>query len=354
VATTPDEIDRLAPLWQKLERHCPAPAPFQTFAWSCRTAAVAEATGYGSARIIAISRAGEPVLIAPFVLRRAIGVGVVQWLGEPLAEFGDLLVSDEATRSDVDLVLRTMRGWTDADLVWLRNVRADGALERLLPARPGERIAADAAPFASPDGERRSSRGRKRLRAKQARLEALGEVRLEHATGTAAAHLAAEAVGLKCAWLRERGVFASPLLNPVWRDCLVDLAGADGGHVGRLMVGDRPIAYEVGFRHRDHYASWMGAFVAEFADCSPGRLLTEAMIDWCRSEGLVYDLLPPDDPYKREHAAGAMPVAHRLFPLSMRGRLAARLVRARPAAKALYARAPRLARQSFARLLTTR
>lgn len=146
-------------------------------------------------------------------------------------------------------------------------------------------------------------------------------------------------------------MFASPLLKPEWRRCLVELAGAEGGHVGRLMVGDRVAAYEIGFRHRDHYASWMGAFEPEFAACSPGRLLTEAMIDWCRGQNLVYDLLPPDDPYKREHAGGSVPVAHRLVPLSLRGQAAGAVLRLRPAIKALYARAPLRVRQSLVRLL---
>jgi CelD/BcsL family acetyltransferase involved in cellulose biosynthesis len=352
VAATSDEIDRLQPVWMDLERRCPSPAPFQTFAWSRRTAAAAEAAGYGRARIVTLRRGGEPVLLAPLMLRRVKGVGVVQWLGEPLAEFGDLLVTEQATAADAELLLRTVRNWTDADLLWLRNVRADGVIERLLPSCRRERLADDAAPFAGPEEPRRESRGRKRLRTKQAKLEALGPVRLEHANGPEAAAVAAAAVELKCRWLRERGVFASPLLKPEWRQCLIELAGSEGGHVGRLMVGDRIAAYEIGFRHRDHYASWMGAFEPEFSACSPGRLLTEAMIDWCRGEGLVYDLLPPDDPYKREHAGGSVPVAHRLVPLSLRGQLAGAVLRSRPAIKALYARAPLRVRQSVGRVLS--
>ncbi len=134
LAATPDEIDRLQPLWAELGSRCPSPAPFQTFAWSRRTAVAAEAAGYGRARIVTVRRGGEPVLLAPFLVRRVKGIGIVQWLGEPLAEFGDILVTEQATAADAALLLRTVRNWADADLLFLRNVRADGAFERLLPS----------------------------------------------------------------------------------------------------------------------------------------------------------------------------------------------------------------------------
>jgi CelD/BcsL family acetyltransferase involved in cellulose biosynthesis len=233
--------------------------------------------------------------------------------------------------------MRTVQSWADADLLWLRRARADSALERLWPAN--QRLEMSAAPFVPPCAAPRS-KNRKRLETKRSKLAERGPVAFDLATGAQASEWADAAIRLKCRWLQERGLLLSPVFEPAWRDCVVDLAGSTAGLVARLSVGERPIAFEIGFRHGDHYASWLGAFEAEFAAWSPGRLLTDDMIRWCKTEGLVYDLLPPEDAHKLEHTSESMSVATRSVPLTLRGQFAEWIIRTRPLAKAVYSRLP--------------
>ena len=92
--------------------------------------------------------------------------------------------------------------------------------------------------------------------------------------------------------------------------------------VSRLTLDGRTAAIEMGFRHRDTYHLYLGAFAPEFAQLGPGNVLTERMLGWCAENGIMrYDMLAPRSRNKAEWQSGEVGVVDFALPMTWRGRL---------------------------------
>jgi CelD/BcsL family acetyltransferase involved in cellulose biosynthesis len=288
-----------------------------------------------------------PRVIVPLAIETRLGVSVLRWLGEPLTQYGDALVSSSATQDDLAAAWQAINQ-LPADIILLRNIRQTANAVGLTKGR-GQRLGETLSPYLDLDlfrcgADYSSVMGKgadKRARTAQRRLAALGEVSFRVDHGDAARASARAAIAMKAAWLEARGLTRSAIECPVKREALVDLSGSAGGAVSALMLDGVLVAAEIGFFHRDHYIAYLGAFHADYANRSPGRVQMLHTINWCREQGFkAYDLLPPGGDYKEDWSSHSEPVFDFAEARTALGTAFLAMQKLRPHAKAIYTALP--------------
>lgn len=296
---------------------------------------------------------GRLVMLWPLLRRRSLGLDILQFMGAPVAQFGDVLVEPGPHR----------QAWLDAgwkaldrlgaDLFEIRQLRADAALSRpeaaLLVQRQDapfaeleRRVSAEGPSLAYPARER--SNYRRRLR----RLAERGELGFGALTpGAEARELAATAVTMKRRALARHGILAPTVADPRFQELFAALAGDAADEAGlRLSLvtcAGRPIGIDISFDCLGRSFGHVIASDPDFEREGIGRILIHRAFAEARARGsTVFDLLAPADPYKLEHADGSVAVYDLAMPLSRRGRLicALALPRLRPTLKTMAKRLP--------------
>lgn len=306
--------------------------------------------------LVAGRDAGRLVMLWPLERRRRLGLELARLMGAPVAQFGDILIEPGPQREHW-----LERGWEalrrhGVDLVELRLVRADAALghcSRLSLTAP---VVSEEAPFAdlalrvAPDGPslayppRDRSSYRRRLR----RLADRGEIAfISRAPGEEARTLAEKAVAMKRAALAQHGIVAPAVADLRFGRFFAALAADPNDEAGlRLSVitcDRRPIGIDLSFDCKGRSFGHVIASDPGFEREGLGRVLVHHAFASARERGnSIFDLLAPADPYKREHADGAVPVRDFTVPLSWRGQLACdfALPHLRPTLKAIAKRLP--------------
>src|ERR1051326_2072317 len=168
--------------------------------------------------IVTARQGGRLVMIWPLIAVRCAGLKRLCWMGEPVSQYGDVLVEDGPARFYL-----LSRGWAfvkslGADIIHLRKTREDAVVFPLLRQARTLSIAVAAAPHldlaSAADYEtyqrRYPAKKRARRRRLLERLEQRGLVAFErHEYGPVAADLVTEALRLKQQWLIARGVVAT-------------------------------------------------------------------------------------------------------------------------------------------------
>lgn len=294
------------------------------------------------------------VMIWPLLRQRRLGFEILRLMGEPVAQFGDVLVEREGQEERLLAAgWRTVRG-LGADLCELRRIRADAALR--LVALPGDALPLETrqAPRADldlrvgPDGPssiypaRERSNYRRRLR----RLNEHGAVGIgAYGPGREAARLTGEAVRMKQAALKRHGLFAPTVSDPRFAAFFHDLAG-DGDspiRITAITCNDTTIGIDIALDCRQTSFGHIIATHPSHERGGIGGILVHASFAAAKARGnRHFDLLAPADPYKRDHADSFTEVVDWMVPLSLKGRLACRLglQNLRPVLKAALARLP--------------
>ncbi|AZO79891.1 MULTISPECIES: GNAT family N-acetyltransferase [unclassified Bosea (in: a-proteobacteria)] len=300
--------------------------------------------------------AGRLVMLWPLERRHRLGLVLVRLMGAPVAQFGDVLIEADPRREHW-----LERGWEalrrrGVDLVELRLVRDDGALghcNRLGLTTP---VVSQEAPFAdlalrvAPDGPSLAYPGRDRsgYRRRLRRLAERGEIAfISIAPGREARALAEQAVAMKRESLVQHGVIAPTVADPRFARFFAELAADLDDEAGlRLSVvscSGRPIGIDLSFDCKGRSFGHVIASDPGFEREGLGRVLVHHAFASARARGSsIFDLLAPADPYKQEHADGAVPVRDFTVPLSWRGQLACdfALPHLRPTLKAIAKRLP--------------
>lgn len=125
-------------------------------------------------------------------------------------------------------------------------------------------------------------------------------------------------------YLETRGVdsFARPGYPAYYQEMTNRLGGSGAVHLSALVLDGTPLAVHWGIATPRRYYYLMPAYAGgEWPKYSPGSLLMEHLIDWCRRQGMTtFDLGVGDEPYKLKIAHETVP----LFALSQACTMAGR------------------------------
>jgi CelD/BcsL family acetyltransferase involved in cellulose biosynthesis len=288
-----------------------------------------------SLAIVTARDAGRLVLVWPLVVERSGPVTELAWMGEPVSQYGDLLIENGP-----DAIALMREAWafvtreTGADVLRLRKVRQDSVIAPFL-AELGANVTSDLkAPYldlaSAPsfaDYEKRYSSNAKRNRKRQRRrLEDRGAVSLTWVDGGSEAEaLTVQAFHFKHTLLRQRGIVSPALADPRTARFFADVTRADvrpaGCHVLALKCNDQPVALEIGLRCLGRSAIHIISYDPDFEKTAAGALLMEDSIRRACDDGLkVFDLLAPGDGYKLEWADDAVGVRDWAKPVTLLGR----------------------------------
>jgi CelD/BcsL family acetyltransferase involved in cellulose biosynthesis len=364
-------LEALAADWTALfERSARPHHYFQSYAWNWHWAQTyLGADQRSGARcpiaILAGRRNGQLVTLWPMVLQRHAGLRELAWMGEPVSQYGDVLI--DSALADHETVLRN--GWAflcrtlRPDVARLRKVRDDATVRPLLATLAAVKSSQLEAPFIdltqyadyAAYESRFSSRLRKNRQRQMRRLQEVGPVTFKHLDqGAEASRFAGIGIEIKRRWLIDRG-HVSPALADVRMSRFMTAVAADNCHptgtrVGVLLAGEAPAAIQIGFVTGRTQILHVIAYDQPFEKMAAGVHHLEEAVRRAMKEGLTrIDLLAPKAEYKVEWADGAVGVVDYALGLSVRGRLYARVylgfVRTR--LKAAIERLPQRVRQTL-------
>ncbi|MGQ0673368.1 MAG: GNAT family N-acetyltransferase [Hyphomicrobium sp.] len=347
---------------------------FLTFNWLwhwCNHYLPAQASTGRGARLSILTgrRNGQLIMVWPLVVEPSGGLSVLSWMGDPVSQYGDVLIDD---LPDTETLLAEawahIRHTISADVARLRKVRADARVAPLLARLGGEVTERLEAPFldlASAENfaayeQRYSGSARRNRRRLFRRLDEQGAVTLEEITsGGNTRELIHLAVELKRKWLDARGLVSKAYADDRFARFFAEVAHASvrpaGCRLAVLNTAGRPIAMEVALTCKERVALHIIVFDLEFEKSGAGVLLLEQSIRNASNAGYgCYDLLAPNDTYKLDWADGTVAVQDWAVPMSAAGTAYAKfyLGRVRPALKAAVAALPQDVRRRLAGALS--
>lgn len=337
----------LAPEWNSLFDRAGQPSQlFQTHAFASH---YAETYGLGAASsspcacrlaIVTARRDGRLVMVWPLVESRRYGVGSLSWLGEPVAQYGDVLLDPSEPANEIlQAAFAFISNELRPDAIRLRKVRSDAAVAPFLaslgiaPAglvveAPCVTLAAGGSPFEN----RQNGKAKKNRRRLKRRLEECGSVVFrELPPGEAAASALAAGLADKRDWLKRRGIVSPALGDPrvdrMLHRVVTDPDRATGCAVFELSLDGRPVAFALGFRCKRRLMLHMITYAADMEKHGVGVLNLEAILRLAEAEGLeAVDLLPPKAEYKLDWADASVAAGDYNICLTVRGRIMSQLV----------------------------
>ena len=362
-------FEALAADWNDLfQRAGRGTQAFQTFDWNwhwCNHYLAEGSRDTQSLAIVTGRRAGRLVMVWPLVATRIGGLRQLTWMGEPVSQYGDVLVEESPgalalLREAWRFTLRTAA----PDLMWLPKVRADAAIAPLIAELGAIAAQQREAPYldrpadagVDPVSTRASAQTRKKRRSLNRRLAKLGAVTFaQHAGGAAARALAARTIDMKRTQLKNRGIISPALADErsaaFFADAVDGLGHSTGAGVFTLDSNGELAAAGIFIGCKDRVCFHITAFDARYEKVSVGTLLLSQAIARSFADGYrTFDLLPPADAYKARRAHAAVGVTDWALPTSLKGRAYTRLylVFARPALKAVLAGLPKPLRRFIA------
>lgn len=365
------EFNALEADWTALyERSGKCHHTFQTYNWCwhwCETYLREGTAGATELAIVTGRVGGELVMIWPLLIEHGLGMRQVKWLGEPVSQYGDAIVKDDARAGKwLEAAWRQITEALGADLVVLNKVRADANVAQLL-AEHQVRVAyrQEAPELALGDYDdfehyqtRFSPKKRRNRRRHWRRLSELGSLEfVSHAEGEKARELALAAIDLKRKWLADRGLasraYAHEDFDIFFASVARDPARSAGCQVSALLLDGVPIAVEIGFVSKGRYGLHISVFDIAYEPLGAGAQKMLDTIRHCYDAGYhTYDLQAPADPYKLGWTNRSTPVIDYIAPASLKGRLLGLgyYREVRPRAKRLVAAMPRNMRRRIAPL----
>lgn len=336
-------FDALEAEWNELfEKSGRDTQVFQTFNWNWHWAN--HFVGGDSDIELAIvvgRRNGCLITVWPLAKTRAHGVAQIAWMGEPVSQYGDVLL--DAHQPDAMDILKA--GWEflssheKADVVIMRRVRADSIIAPLLQETGAIVTDRQQAPFLDLSSARSfekyearfSGRSRANRRRLARRLDERGEAKFErHESGLAAKRLTSAAVELKQRWLDDRGLvsaaFADPRTARFFADAAESREKSTSCIVSTITVDGEPAAVEVSFACKGRIAMHITTFNLEFEKSGVGVLRIEQSLRDAYEQGYeTYDMLAPGAPYKFDWADKSIEVLDWSLPLTLAGHAYANL-----------------------------
>ena len=331
-----DDISALEADWNALAARAAYPRQgFQSFAWMRSWAAHYADDGH-DVRIVLGYRSGELVLIWPLGVRRRFGIAVLEFLGEPLNQYHDVLIDDDAPAEALMAAALNYVRSLPHDVLSLRRVREDSILAPALLAAGARVERRERAPFidfgeaesfatfeASLSPKTRSNR-RRRMR----KIEQLGRITFESQVLPGRAdELIATAMAFKREWALSGGHYAPAVFDPRFERCFREAARSPDPlaalRVFALLCDGRPIGVEIAFGYKRRLFGHVLAPDPALSKFGLGNVLADAAIEDAFAQGYqVYDLLPPANSYKSVWAQHSVEVSDFSLAANARGGLA--------------------------------
>lgn len=372
LVTDRSAFDALEVEWNALfERAGRSAQVFQSFNWNWHWANTYLDGAPGGIKglklsIVAGRRDGKLVMVWPLVSERVRGITQIFWMGEPVSQYGDVLIDNipdalECLRAGWQFLKAHARG----DVVRLRRVRADAIIAPLLNEIGALASNKQVAPFLDLTSatdfaayeQRYSSRSRRNRRRLARRLEETHGVKFgvkfeRYKGGAEAAALAVHALDLKTLWLKDRGLVSHAIADPRMRrffsDAVADPARSTNSVVAALFCDGEPAALEVSFTCKGRLAMHVIVFNLAYEKTGAGVLLLEQGIRDGYADGLTtFDMLAPGDNYKLDWSDASVEVQDWSRPLTLAGQTYARLYLGfvRPRMKAVIGAMPQALRR---------
>lgn len=322
-------LQSLEQVWNALSNTAKHPNVFTTFDWF-RTwnqrATELDAKHQRHSNVLIIKAEDGVVGISPLICRTISRFGLivrkVEFLESP-ADYNDLLLGDDGPEP-INALIRHLEGThEDWDIVDLRSLRDTGntipALEQALSTSSllHRTLAEAECPYLRIDSDasgrigRLSRSSRRTLRNQQHRLDRMGpeglRIRiLEHPESEPS--LLDKFIALESR-KQIRGKPVPPLFarDPEVFQSLLDSLGPRGWIYAALMeIGDRAIAFQLGFRCGDALWDFSKAYDPSYSHLSPGTMLVPAVLDYGFSHHYrEYDFLRGEEPYKMRWSTGS-------------------------------------------------
>jgi CelD/BcsL family acetyltransferase involved in cellulose biosynthesis len=362
VLCTAQEIMDLEPSWRDLEsKNITTPSVFQSFEWVkswCDTHLSHASTD--QLKVTAGYLNGNLVFILPLVITSRFGLKILQWITEPLGQYGDVLCAKGQDVSTwMALALGAIKQDKSVDLIRLRHVRQDSLVEAFAKSKMIDAKYYERAPYLDlstfkGDAEydaRYSSTQRKRRKKIRKHLEEMGEVKFATLNTSAEIATAIEtSIIEKNAWLSDRGRFNRIMGCPRHVNFLKALAKSTSEHFAmtttELTAGGKPVSWEIAFRYRGTHFAYITSHVNKLTDLSPGRLHMDLSQRAALAAGQIrFDLMVPYDLHKESWSSAMVNVNDYYYPATTLGRLygAAYLRAARPIIRKIYYKLPQKA-----------
>lgn len=331
-------FDELEADWNSLfDRAAHSHQLFQSFNWLWHWCNHFLDEKSGMSLSILVGRAdGKVVMIWPLVRETTAGITELTWMGDPMSQYGDVLIEQMESAGDVlRAAWRHIQAMSGADVVRLRKVRKDARVTFLLEEREGEITERLVAPFLNlasapnfAEYEKRYSSGSRRNRKRLfRRLDEQGAVTLDELDGgESVRHLMPLIMNLKRRWLASRGLvskaFADDRITNFFADAAEGAVRPCGCRLAMLSTAGRPAAFEIAVRCKERIALHVIVYDLDFEKSGAGILLLEQSIRNASNSGVkCYDLLAPGDTYKLDWADGSVDVMDWALPLSLKGRI---------------------------------
>jgi CelD/BcsL family acetyltransferase involved in cellulose biosynthesis len=312
-------------------------------------------------------RGGRLVLVWPAVIERPARLRQLAWMGDPVSQYGDVVVDDLPDRETV--LARAWSALLDAarpDLVRFAKVRGDAAVAPLLAAKGFEVVCSTEAPAIALPAHgtfarfetRFSAKHLKNRRRQLRRLEERGAVEIAAMrTGREAVAAARHGIELKRAWLHGKGLvsraFADRRIDAFFADVAAGATRPAGVSVSVLRSAGTVADVNIAVTCKGRRALHVIAYAPEFERCGAGCHHMARDIARAFDEGVaVYDFLAPRHDYKMEWADHVVAVGDHALAVTPVGRAYARVYLAliREGAKRMLNALPKPLATTVARL----
>ncbi len=341
--------------WRKLEAdNIITPTVFQSFEWAaayCENYADSELfilTGYQDNRL---------VFLFPLMGVKLHGLRTLQWLTEPLGQYGDVMCAKgQDVAAWLVQSLQYIKSSAKVDLVRLRHVRADSLAQpfvknTMVNAKYDERAPyLDLTLFKTENDydARYTSTQRKRRKKIRKNLEDMGQVSFNMLSpGQDSDTAISNSISEKNAWLASRGRYNRIMGCPRHVAFLKTLTQVKSDSfesiTSELKAGQKPVSWEIGFRYRGTHFAYITSHVHEMTDLSPGRLHMDLSQRAALAAGQSrFDLMVPYDLHKESWSSGMVDANDYYYPVSSLGSTygAIYLRTVRPIARKIYYKLP--------------
>ena len=279
---------------------------------------------------------GQIVFILPLVKTHKHGLSILDWLTDPIGQYGDILCApNQSPQNWLKAAFQHLAKSKGIDLVRLRHVRATGNAYQFAKANLQDAKYNERAPYLDLTAykteadydERYTSTQRKRRKKIRKSLEELGQVNFKTVTTKQDIDkLIEDSISEKNAWLSDRGRFNRIMGCDRHIDFLKHLSRSKSGSVNllatELSAGGNPISWEIGFRYQGTHFAYITSHMNALTNLSPGRLHMDLSQRLALADGQkAFDLMVPYDVHKDSWSSGSIPTNDYFMPVTTLGKI---------------------------------